>query len=306
MLRPHPRAEQPQARAGRARSCPDVVLHHRRPHRPVQPDAGAVATRSPTRSTTSAPISFVAYSWENARRDHRRHRQRRAQRARGGPAVLPATTRRRCASTRRRRSEMFGKVQEVPQREKTLLWPRSPYGVAKVYGHYMTINYRESYGMHASAPASCSTTSPRAADRSSSPARCRWPSPRSRSGCRTASRWATSTPSATGASPATTSRRMWRMLQQPRGRRLRAWPPARRTRSASCSTSPSPGSASTTGPATSSRTRASCGPPRSTCSSATPSKARERLGWKPTVAFHELVEMMVDNDLALLRASTGR
>src|SRR6478672_9918347 len=47
-------------------------------------------------------------------------------------------------------SEMFGKVQEVPQSESTLLWPRSPYGVSKVYGHYMTINYRESYGMHAS------------------------------------------------------------------------------------------------------------------------------------------------------------
>jgi GDPmannose 4,6-dehydratase len=47
-------------------------------------------------------------------------------------------------------SEMFGKVQAVPQSESTLLWPRSPYGVAKVYGHYMTINYRESYGMHAS------------------------------------------------------------------------------------------------------------------------------------------------------------
>ena len=47
-------------------------------------------------------------------------------------------------------SEMFGKVQEVPQSETTLLWPRSPYGVAKVFGHYMTINYRESYGMHAS------------------------------------------------------------------------------------------------------------------------------------------------------------
>ena len=41
-------------------------------------------------------------------------------------------------------SEMFGKVQDVPQRETTLLWPRSPYGVAKVFGHYMTINYRES------------------------------------------------------------------------------------------------------------------------------------------------------------------
>jgi GDPmannose 4,6-dehydratase len=38
----------------------------------------------------------------------------------------------------------------VPQRELTLLWPRSPYGVAKVFGHYMTVNYRESYGMHAS------------------------------------------------------------------------------------------------------------------------------------------------------------
>lgn len=46
-------------------------------------------------------------------------------------------------------SEMFGKVQEVPQSEKTLLWPRSPYGVAKVFGHYTTINYRESYDMFA-------------------------------------------------------------------------------------------------------------------------------------------------------------
>ena len=45
---------------------------------------------------------------------------------------------------------MFGKVREVPQTERTLFWPRSPYGVSKVFGHYMTINYRESYGMHAS------------------------------------------------------------------------------------------------------------------------------------------------------------
>jgi GDPmannose 4,6-dehydratase len=46
-------------------------------------------------------------------------------------------------------SEMFGKVQEVPQRETTPLYPRSPYGVAKVYGHWITVNYRESYGMFA-------------------------------------------------------------------------------------------------------------------------------------------------------------
>ena len=46
-------------------------------------------------------------------------------------------------------SEMFGKVQEVPQRESTPLYPRSPYGVAKVYGHWITVNYRESYDLFA-------------------------------------------------------------------------------------------------------------------------------------------------------------
>ena len=46
-------------------------------------------------------------------------------------------------------SEMFGKVREVPQRETTAFHPRSPYGVAKVYGHYITQNYRESYGLFA-------------------------------------------------------------------------------------------------------------------------------------------------------------
>ena len=45
---------------------------------------------------------------------------------------------------------MFGKVLEVPQTEKTPFYPRSPYGVAKVYGHHITVNYRESYGLHAS------------------------------------------------------------------------------------------------------------------------------------------------------------
>jgi GDPmannose 4,6-dehydratase len=58
-------------------------------------------------------------------------------------------------------SEMFGKAQESPQNERTLLWPRSPYGVAKVFGHYMTINYRESYGMHASSGILFNHESPR-------------------------------------------------------------------------------------------------------------------------------------------------
>ena len=46
-------------------------------------------------------------------------------------------------------SEMFGKVQEIPQVESTPFWPRSPYGVAKVYGHWITVNYRESYQLFA-------------------------------------------------------------------------------------------------------------------------------------------------------------
>ena len=58
-------------------------------------------------------------------------------------------------------SEMFGKVQEVPQNETTPFYPRSPYGVAKVYGHWITVNYRESYGLHASSGILFNHESPR-------------------------------------------------------------------------------------------------------------------------------------------------
>jgi GDPmannose 4,6-dehydratase len=58
-------------------------------------------------------------------------------------------------------SEMFGKVVEVPQRESTPFYPRSPYGVAKLYGHWITVNYRESYGMHASSGILFNHESPR-------------------------------------------------------------------------------------------------------------------------------------------------
>ena len=105
-------------------------------------------------------ISFVAYSWENAfvTSDVT------------GMGVLnvleavrlhagddPGAIRFYQASS----SEMFGKVQEVPQRETTLPWPRSPYGVAKTFGHHMTVNYRESYGMHASSGILFNHESPR-------------------------------------------------------------------------------------------------------------------------------------------------
>ncbi len=58
-------------------------------------------------------------------------------------------------------SEMFGKVQQVPQTERTPFYPRSPYGVAKVYGHFITVNYRESYNIHASSGILFNHESPR-------------------------------------------------------------------------------------------------------------------------------------------------
>jgi GDPmannose 4,6-dehydratase len=105
-------------------------------------------------------ISFVAYSWENAHVTTQVTGQGvltmlEAVRLHAGDD--PTAIRFYQASS----SEMFGKVQEVPQTERTLLWPRSPYGVAKVFGHHMTINYRESYGMHASSGILFNHESPR-------------------------------------------------------------------------------------------------------------------------------------------------
>lgn len=105
-------------------------------------------------------ISFVAYSWENAMLTS-------DVTGKGVLNILEAIRLYAADDVSKVRfyqassSEMFGKVQDVPQRESTLLWPRSPYGVAKVFGHYMTINYRESYGMHASSGILFNHESPR-------------------------------------------------------------------------------------------------------------------------------------------------
>ena len=120
----------------------------------------ALAAAQPDEVYNLGAISFVAYSWENAALTSQVT-------GLGVLNVLEATRLHAGADPGRVRfyqassSEMFGKVQEVPQRESTLLWPRSPYGVAKVYGHHMTINYRESYGMHASSGVLFNHESPR-------------------------------------------------------------------------------------------------------------------------------------------------
>jgi GDPmannose 4,6-dehydratase len=141
------------------RVVPDVTLHNG-DLLDMSSVMRALRDSEPEEVYNLGAISFVAYSWENA------HVTSQVT----GQAVLtmleavrlaagddPGSIRFYQASS----SEMFGKVQEVPQTERTLLWPRSPYGVAKVFGHYMTINYRESYGMHASSGILFNHESPR-------------------------------------------------------------------------------------------------------------------------------------------------
>jgi GDPmannose 4,6-dehydratase len=138
---------------------PEVTLHHG-DLTDLSSLIRALRDAQPDEVYNLGAVSFVAFSWENAL-----HTTEVT-----GTGVLnmleavrlhteddPTAVRFYQASS----SEMFGKVQEVPQREHTLLWPRSPYGVAKVYGHYMTINYRESYGMHTSSGILFNHESPR-------------------------------------------------------------------------------------------------------------------------------------------------
>ena len=107
---------------------------------------------------------------------------------------------------------MFGKVREVPQTETTPFYPRSPYAVAKVFGHWITVNYRESYGLFAVSGILFNHESPRRGrefvTRKVADA---WRA--SSSDSRTVSRSATSTPPRLGFA-AEYVNAMWRMLQQ--------------------------------------------------------------------------------------------
>lgn len=240
-------------------------------------------------------ISFVAYSWENASMTS-------DVTGKGVLNILEATRLYAGSDIDKVRfyqassSEMYGKVQDVPQRESTLLWPRSPYGVAKVFGHYMTINYRESYGMHASSGILFNHESPR-----------RGPEFVTRKVTRAVARIKLGLQDELVLGNLDAQRdwgfagdyvdAMWRMLQQPTAddyviatgethsikdlldaafaavdiedwsRYVRQDPRFMR-------------------------------PAEVDLLIGDPSKAREKLGWKPTVTFPELVSMMVEHDLA--------
>jgi GDPmannose 4,6-dehydratase len=108
----------------------------------------ALEASTPDEVYNLGAISYVAYSWDQALLTSDvtgRGVLNLLEAIRLYEQITGNTTKFYQASS----SEMFGKVQSVPQTEETLLWPRSPYGVAKVFGHYTTINYRESYDMYA-------------------------------------------------------------------------------------------------------------------------------------------------------------
>src|ERR1700682_5017985 len=98
----------------------------------------------PTEIYNLAAMSFVAVSWVQPTLT--------AEVTGVGVTRMPWSMREVCPDARfyqASSSEMFGKVREVPQNETTPFYPRSPYGVAKAYGHFITVNYRESYDLHA-------------------------------------------------------------------------------------------------------------------------------------------------------------
>jgi GDPmannose 4,6-dehydratase len=104
----------------------------------------ALRAARPTEIYNLAAMSFVAVSWIQPTLT--------AEFTGVGVARMLEAMREVCPDARfyqASSSEMFGKVREVPQNEATAFYPRSPYGVAKVYGHFITVNYRESYDLHA-------------------------------------------------------------------------------------------------------------------------------------------------------------
>ncbi|MFL6170233.1 MAG: GDP-mannose 4,6-dehydratase [Ornithinibacter sp.] len=281
---------------------PDVVLHTG-DLTDLSSLLRAMSEAQPDEFYNLGAVSYVAYSWENAR----------VTTEVTGNGVLNALEAVRLYSgqdpTKVRfyqasSSEMFGKVQEVPQRERTLLWPRSPYGVAKVYGHYMTINYRESYGMHASSGILFNHESPR-----------RGPEFVTRKVSMAVAAIALGLQESVTMGNLDAQRDwgfagdyvegMWRMLQQPEpDDYVLATGETHSIRDLLDAAFARVGIDDWSGYVR--QDPRFMRPAEVDLLVGDASKARDRLGWRPTVGFAELIELMVDNDLALLKAAAGR
>ena len=262
----------------------------------------ALAEAQPDEVYNLGAISFVAYSWENASVTS-------DVTGKGVLNILEAT--RLYAGNdiskvkfyQASSSEMFGKVQQVPQSESTLLWPRSPYGVAKVFGHYMTINYRESYGMHASSGILFNHESPR-----------RGPEFVTRKVTQAVARISLGLQDSITLGNIDAKRdwgfagdyvdAMWRMLQQPEGDDYVVATGETHSIEALLDVAFKAVGIDEWTPYLKQDPRF-MRPAEVDLLIGDPSKAKDVLGWTPTVGFEQLVQMMVNNDIdeqkALLR-----
>jgi GDPmannose 4,6-dehydratase len=263
----------------------------------------ALETAQPHEVYNLGAISFVAYSWENAHVTTEVTAKGvlnilEATRLFAGPD--PSSVRFYQASS----SEMFGKVQQVPQSESTLLWPRSPYGVAKVFGHYMTINYRESYGMHASSGILFNHESPR-----------RGPEFVTRKVSQAVARIALGLQDSVSMGNLDARRdwgfagdyveAMWRMLQQDTADDyVVATGETHSIRELLDVAFARVGIADWSGHVQ--LDPRFLRPAEVDLLMGDADKATSVLGWKPTISFEELVHLMVDNDLAEQKALAGR
>ncbi len=197
-------------------------------------------------------------------------------------------------------SEMFGKVTETPQRETTPFYPRSPYGVAKVYGHWITVNYRESYGLYAVSGILFNHESPRRGIEfvtrkvTDGVARIKLGLAKElRLGNLDARRdWGYAGDYVEA---------MWRMLQQPRPQDFVVG--TGQTHSVRELVEVAFGHVGLNWQDYVQTDAKYVRPAEVDVLQADPSKARQELGWSPKVGFRELVAMMVDADLERLRRS---
>jgi GDPmannose 4,6-dehydratase len=194
-------------------------------------------------------------------------------------------------------SEMFGKVRETPQHEATSFYPRSPYGVAKVYGHWITVNYRESYGMYAVSGILFNHESPRRGLEfvtrkvSDGVARIKL-------GLASELRLGNLDAHRDWGYAGDYVEAMWRMLQQPEAEDFVVG-----TGIAHSVRDLVQIAFAHVGLAWQDHVRidpALVRPAEVDHLLADPRKANERLGWRPTVSFEQMVRMMVDHDLAKL------
>jgi GDPmannose 4,6-dehydratase len=192
-------------------------------------------------------------------------------------------------------SEMFGKAVETPQRETTPFYPRSPYGVAKVYGHWITVNYRESYGLYAVSGILFNHESPRRGlefvTRKVSHGVARIVK-----GKATALRLGNLDAGRDWGFAGDYVEAMWRMLQQPTPEDYVIGTGETHTVRELCEIAFAHVGLDWTQYVTSDAQFVRPAEVDVLC--ADPSKARRRLDWRPRVGFAELVRMMVDADLA--------